>query len=137
MNKVLLDPSQPAPRFDARVAEEKDNYEITQYKPQQENIPENRSLQVNRPEYEQDKSGSSAGQAQERASEDGAAARENSKAQAGRLQEVVPDGEADAASSKKGKEMTEEEKEAERKRKKEEAVNNLSEFLFKNNVRIR
>ncbi|MBR1640575.1 MAG: WD40 repeat domain-containing protein [Treponema sp.] len=119
INKVLLNPGQPAPRFDAKVADETSDFQITQYKPQAENIPEQRSLQIKKPEYEAEKP----------------------QATGGRLKEVVPDDVEKEApvlrekAKEKEKEKTEEEKEAERKKKKEEAVNMLSEFLFKNNER--
>ena len=126
IKKVLLDPGQPAPRFDAKVAEEKDNFDISQYKPQNENIPENRSLQIKKPEFEAEKKSSSpfsnqrSGYGEPQSNGQGA------------LKEVYPD---DKASSKKEKELTEEEKKEARKKKREEAVNDLSEFLFKNNER--
>ena len=130
INKVLLDPSQPAPRFNAKIAEEKDNYDISQFKPQNEHIPENRNLQIKKPEFEAENKNEEQGEG----AGTGAGAAEG---KTGRLMEVKPDDKT--ASSKnakeKEKELTEEEKKEERKKKREEAVNDLSECLFKNNER--
>ncbi len=123
IKKVLLNPGQPAPRFNAKVAEEKDNFDISQYKPQDENIPENRTLQVKKPEFEAEKMApsSQSGMGEQKQNGQGA------------LREVFPDDKA--STKKKERELTEEEKKEERKKKREEAVNDLSEFLFKNNER--
>ena len=126
VTKVLLDPSQPAPRFNAKIADEKDNFEISQFKPQEENIPENRSLQIKKPEFEEEKKASSP------ASGKNAGSGEAQTNGQGTLKEVFPDAKA---ASKAEKELTEEEKKEAKKKKKEEAVNDLSEFLFKNNER--
>ncbi|MCR4580362.1 MAG: WD40 repeat domain-containing protein [Treponema sp.] len=122
IGKVLLDPSQPAPRFDAKVAEEKTDFEITQFKPQEKNIPKDRDLKIKKPEFE----------AEEKKAEE---VKEEEKK--GKLEEVFPDDKKTTAKAEKEKEkdLTEKEKEELKKKNKEEQVNALSEFLFKNNER--